>query len=256
MGISVSFPGSWCSAGVDAQGIPSPTENMEVTVSFPKSLCSAGVDAQDIPFQCEDNVVNSAALDAQDIPFQCEDNVVNSAGVDTQDIPCPFQCEDNVVNVGNIKAELQKELSIFSEQKKKKINALIDMLRVIKNDGIMIGGRKRGTGEQSLTARKKVRQEEDLSARKDLPDDPHEKLSVLHELYAKATSNKSSLTGGAKVFYYNTLKPIETCLMQHFQGDRERFLEKWKSLTGDLYRFNAQCCSGKTICGETMGKAQ
>jgi len=120
----------------------------------------------------------------------------------------------------------------------------------------MIGGRKRGTGEQSLTARKKVRQEEDLSARKDLPDDPHEKLSVLHELYAKATSNKSSLTGGAKVFYYNTLKPIETCLMQHFQGDRERFLEKWKNLTGDLYRFNAQCCSGKTICGETMGKAQ
>ena len=172
MGISVSFPGSWCSAGVDAQGIPSPTENMEVTVSFPKSLCSAGVDAQDIPFQCEDNVVNSAALDAQDIPFQCE---------------------DNVVNVGNIKAELQKELSIFSEQKKKKINALIDMLRVIKNDGIVIGGRKRGTGEQSLTARKKVRQEEDLSARKDLPYDPHEKL-----LYAKTKSycKEKGETGG------------------------------------------------------------
>jgi len=180
MGISVSFPGSWCSAGVDAQGIPSPTENMEVTVSFPKSLCSAGVDAQDIP-------------------FQCEDNVVNSAGVDTQDIPCPFQCEDNVVNVGNIKAELQKELSIFSEQKKKKINALIDMLRVIKNDGIVIGGRKRGTGEQSLTARKKVRQEEDLSARKDLPDDPHEKLSVRHELYAKTKSycKEKGETGGS-----------------------------------------------------------
>ena len=50
---------------------------MEVTVSFPKSLCSAALDA---------------ALDAQDIPFQCK---------------------DNVVNVGNIKAKLQTELSIF-----------------------------------------------------------------------------------------------------------------------------------------------
>jgi hypothetical protein len=237
MGISVSIPGSWCSAGVDAQGIPSPTENMEVTVSFPKSLCSA-------------------ALDAQDIPFQCEDNVVNSAGVDAQDIPCPFQCEDNVVSVGNIKAKLQTELSIFSEQKKNKINALVDMLQVIKDDGIEIGGRKRDTGEQSQTARKKVRKEEDLSARKDLPDDPHKKLSALRELYAKATSNKSSLTGGAKVFYYNALKPIETCLMQHFQGDSKCFLEKWDNLTGDLYRFNAQCCDGKTICGETMRKAQ
>ena len=108
--------------------------------------------------------------------------------------------------------------------------------------------RTQGAGKR---ARKRVRQEEDLSARKDLPDDPHQKLSALRNLYAIATSNKSSLTGGAKVLYYNALKPIETCLMQHFQGDINRFLEKWDNLTGDLYRFNAQCCNGKTSCGVT-----
>jgi len=222
MGISVSFPRSWCSEGVDNHDIPcrcepeqSTLKNMEVTVSFPKSLCGG---SQDISIQCDD------AAD---------------------------------VNDGNNMARLQTELSVFSEQKKKEINDLADvLLQEIKDAGSEIGCWKRGATEQSEATKKKSRHEEDLSARKDLPDDPHQKLSALRDLYAIATLSRSSLTGGAKVFYYNALKPIETCLMQHFQGDINRFLEKWDNLTGDLYRFNAQCCNGKTSCGVSMGKAQ
>ena len=185
-----------------------------------------------------------------------------------------------------IKASLHSELSNLAPEKQHKITAIFNNLLSLVSDndlqpnlrsvhyeeqqngdsnqshaGLQMSRRQqdcsgerksmeRTQGERKRT-RKRVRLEEDLIARKDLPDDPNEKLSVLHELYAKAASNKSSLTGGAKVFYYNALKPIETCLMQHFQGDSKRFLEKWDNLTGDLYRFNAKCCNGKTICGET-----
>jgi len=185
-----------------------------------------------------------------------------------------------------IKASLYSELSNLAPEKQHKITAIFNNLLSLVSDndlqpnlrsvhyeeqqngdsnqshaGLQMSRRQqdcsgerksmeRMQGERKRT-RKRVRLEEDLSARKDLPDDPNEKLSVLHELYAKAASNKSSLTGGAKVFYYNALKPIETCLMQHFQGDSKRFLEKWDNLTGDLYRFNAKCCDGKTICVET-----
>jgi hypothetical protein len=87
MGISVSFPRSWCHAGVDDRNIPCHRDqnqpmlkNTDVTVSFPESLCRASLDAQGIPFRCDDAII---------------------------------------ADVGNIRAKLQSELSIFSEQRNK-----------------------------------------------------------------------------------------------------------------------------------------
>ena len=75
--------------------------------------------------------------------------------------------------------------------------------------------------------------------------DGTEKLEQLLRIHEKI-DHPTKLTGSAR-FFYNTTKSIVSCFQNHFQSDKDRFIEKW----GDFKHstFANVCCEGSDICG-------
>ena len=64
--------------------------------------------------------------------------------------------------------------------------------------------------------------------------------------------NTAEYSKPAYNFMIRTLKPIKGCLTNHFNGDANAFLEKWKSPNGTLgySRFSDKCKGVGNICSQ------
>lgn len=97
------------------------------------------------------------------------------------------------------------------------------------------------TRTSKSTKRKGTEEIQGRSLIKTLP--PKDRLSALLELYEKnKTIPKNCLTGGARTFFYNVLKPVHDCYHNHFHGDAAAF--NGKHDLSDYSRFSRCGCNG------------
>ena len=71
-----------------------------------------------------------------------------------------------------------------------------------------------------------------------------EKLELLLQIENDLPEQMSELTEGARTWIYSTLRPVTTCLRNHYGNDKVAFVNKWK-LTGGITRFKKNCCNGE-----------
>lgn len=96
--------------------------------------------------------------------------------------------------------------------------------------------RRRKNGSEEIEGRQRLRT---------IPT--KERLSVLLDLYDKnEAKSKNALTGGARTFFYNVLKPVHDCFQNHFQSDAVSFYGKYS--LSDYSRFKKLCCTGVGEC--------
>ena len=96
---------------------------------------------------------------------------------------------------------------------------------------------------------------DDLPARKSVADLPSTELKVAKILEISACCPASkNLTEPARKFVKRTMRPVETCLANHFCGDVVAFCDHWRASFFKI-KFKTGCCKGEGIsCSLEMSK--
>jgi len=70
------------------------------------------------------------------------------------------------------------------------------------------------------------------------------RLNLLIQMYSNAPEEPKDIRKEDRNHYFTVCQPINKCLQNHFNNDKEAFLQKWP-LTGGITRFSRVCCKGK-----------